>query len=172
MASNSAHGGEEGRWWRLRRRSSTKGCAEVRVRRVHGGGGCVGGGARWWVDRERRGIGGGSQWLAARHNDGRTSALTFSTCTGPVRPGSFSTCSIRRFYCRAPSIVPSRDLSIRSVYPPRPLAPPSLIRAYRLCAGALSGTQVALHAGKGKRIFERRPNESDNPTRQPRASVR
>lgn len=43
---------------------------------------------RWWrttgvgVDRERRGIGGGSQWLAARHNDSRTSALTFSTYLG------------------------------------------------------------------------------------------
>jgi len=36
---------------------------------------------RWWcttdgVARERRGIGGDSQWLAARHNDGRTLALT------------------------------------------------------------------------------------------------
>lgn len=43
--------------------------------------GRVGGGIqRVGVDRERRGIGGDSQWLAARHNDGRMSALTLSTC--------------------------------------------------------------------------------------------
>lgn len=53
------------------------------------------------MDRERRGIGGGSQWLAARHNDGRTSASTFSTCTVSARPGGFSTCSIWRSHCRA-----------------------------------------------------------------------
>lgn len=54
-----------------------KGCVERVVQVV--------GMCRWWrttgvgVDRERHGIGGGSQWLAARHNDSRTSALTFST---------------------------------------------------------------------------------------------
>lgn len=45
------------------------------------------------MDRERRGIGGGSQWLAARHNDGRTSALTFSTCASFTRESDSSTCS-------------------------------------------------------------------------------
>lgn len=43
--------------------------------------GRIGGGVqRVGVNRERRGIGGGSQWLAARHNDGWISALTLFTC--------------------------------------------------------------------------------------------
>lgn len=61
---------------------------------VDGRDGCVGGGVQQvGVDRERRGIGGGSQWLAARHNDGRTSALTFSTCRACRSSAkAFSTC--------------------------------------------------------------------------------
>jgi len=38
------------------------------------------------VNGERHGIGGGSQWLAARLNDARTSASTFSTRRAACRP--------------------------------------------------------------------------------------